>query len=707
MDDDLPSAALRTILFMWRICAHQLRTQSNSDMKPEEDRTQKEDHDVLTHNMILPVGAMGIIGVVLITFLVFMAARWQDGIATDRSLRTAVTMLDQIHRDMARTTIDYGRFLRLESDRHWTLDGEWLDTRIGHPITTTHGYDWIIIINGDDGFDYVYHDGKRVDVDPAAVLTPAIRRLIGLAREPRAEPIRAHSGLGKFQGEVQFVGVTRLSESTPASPVLDGTVLLLATALDAPAMAGLSSTLDLPDLRIVAPEEAPPSHGIPLIAADGTALGGVTWTKESPGQHVFDKALFLIILASPALLGLAWAFVRRARDTVLIVMERERALHRERERAGRYLSIVGSIIVAIDADGRIELVNDRGCRVLGRRREDLIGCDWVAEFVVEEERERVAATMRALLQGERDEVEPTEYQVIARDGERRAVAWQSTTVLDDAGTVTGILSSGDDITDRLAMEDRNRQQEAELAHFFRLGTMGEMATNLAHELNQPLAAIKNYAQGCVRRLRVGGADTAELLEALDQVNKQATRAGEIIKRIRRFVGKQKPASEAIDVNEAILDVVEMMGSDLRRQRTTITLELADDLSPTLADLVQIEQVILNLVRNGLEALADAGHHDGRMVIKSERTDDDSIMVSVIDDGPGIDAKGLESLFDPFYTTKESGLGMGLSISRSIVEAHKGAMWVESVGSPSSGEASANSGTIFRFTLPIAADTTAA
>ena len=96
-----------------------------------------------------------------------------------------------------------------------------------------------------------------------------------------------------------------------------------------------------------------------------------------------------------------------------------------------------------------------------------------------------------------------------------------------------------------------------------------------------------------------------------------------------------------------------------------------------------------------------------MVIKSERTDDDSIMVSVIDDGPGIDAKGLESLFDPFYTTKESGLGMGLSISRSIVEAHKGAMWVESVGSPNSGGASANSGTIFRFTLPIAADTAAA
>ena len=189
-------------------------------MKPEDDQTQKEDHDVLTHNMILPVGAMGIIGVVLITFLVFMAARWQDGSATDRSVRTAVAMLDQIHRDMARTTIDYGRFLRSESDRLAPLDLEWLDARIGHPITTTHGYGWIIIINGDDRFDYAIHDGQRVDIAPAAVLTPAIRRLIGLAREPRSEPIRAHSGLGKFQGEVQFVGVTKLSDSKTTSPFL-------------------------------------------------------------------------------------------------------------------------------------------------------------------------------------------------------------------------------------------------------------------------------------------------------------------------------------------------------------------------------------------------------------------------------------------------------------------------------------------------------
>lgn len=667
-------------------------------MDSSNAQPQNKEHDDLTRNMILPVGAMGIIGVVLITFLVFLAGRWQDGAATERSVRIAVTMLDQMHRDMARTTVDFARFLHTQTKDFATVEPAWLDQHLAGPITATHGYDWIIIINGDGDFDYVIRDGQPVDIAPKAILTPAISRLLELADKDLEKPIHSISGLSEIDGEIHFVGVSKLS----GAPDMAGPYLVLGAALDEQALQRISTTFGLPELTIAAPETIAPPHAIPLIAADGTSIGSVTWTPNTPGQRVFDKALVLIVLATPALIGLAWAFVRRARDTVFIVLERERALHRERARAGRYLSIVGSVIVAIDKDGRIELVNDRGCRVLGYRREDLIGHDWVAEYVAEDERERVAALFQTLMRGENDDAERAEYQIVTRDGERRAVAWHSTTVLDDAGEITGILSSGDDITERLAMEDRNRRQEAELAHFLRLGTMGEMATGLAHELNQPLAAIKNYAQGCVRRLRVGGADTAELLEAMDQVNKQATRAGEIIKRIRGFVGKRQPASEMIDVNEAIIDVVEMIGSDLRRQQTTVTLELADGLSPTMADLVQIEQVILNLVRNGMEALNDSGRDGGRMVIRSEPKGDDAVMVSVIDDGPGIDAKSLETLFEPFYTTKESGLGMGLSISRSIIEAHQGSMWVESIDDSSDAGAGATAGTIFRFTLPVAA-----
>jgi PAS domain S-box-containing protein len=668
-------------------------------MSPADTPTPPDDHDDLSHNMILPVGAMGIIGIVLITFLVFMAARWQDGSATERSVRIAVTMLDRMHRDVARTTVDYGRFLHSQADRLSPVNSAWLDTTLGRPVTQTHGYGWIIIIDGDNGFDYSLHDGEAATIDPARILTPAVLRLIGLARDGEIGRARATSGLATIDGEIQFVGAMRISNAPEDASAASLKVLLLATALDEDSIVELSRGSGLAEMSITPPGTPARANAIPLIAADGTSLGSVAWAVDTPGQKVFDKAFVLIVLATPALIGLAWVFVRRARDTVLIVIERERALRRERERAGRYLSIVGSIVVALDKSGRIEMINDRGCRLLGRTSEELLGCEWVKDFVAEDEQDEVREFLEELASGAHNEAERMQYRIVGRDREKRAITWQSTNVRDEHGTVTGILSSGDDITDRLVMEDKSRQQEAELAHFLRLGTMGEMATGLAHELNQPLAAITNYAQGCVRRIKSGGVDTKELLEALDHVNKQATRAAEIIKRIRGFVGKRQPASEALDINEAIMDVVEMIGSDLRRQGTELDLQLADDLPSALADMIQIEQVILNLIRNGLEVLKDSEYQAGRIRIASARKESDMIMVSVSDNGPGIDAKELESLFDPFYTTKETGLGMGLSISRSIVEAHKGALWAEAVGGQNS-ERNVETGTVFRFTLPI-------
>jgi len=254
------------------------------------------------------------------------------------------------------------------------------------------------------------------------------------------------------------------------------------------------------------------------------------------------------------------------------------------------------------------------------------------------------------------------------------------------------------IAERHRAEDNARQRQAELAHVARLNTMGEMASGFAHELNQPLSAITNYAQGCVRRLNRGaknpdtlrdGEDVDALRDAMEQVSVQAGRAGEIIRRIRSYVRKDQSAHTQVDVNALIQDVADFMRAEFDRSEVMIGLDLHNPLPPVLADAIQIEQVILNLIRNGIEAMADAKPGRRELFI-STRHAPEGVQVSVRDRGHGIPAETLDRIFDPFVTTKQGGLGLGLSISQSIIESHGGRL---------TAEAAAGSGTRFRFTLP--------
>jgi len=645
----------------------------------------------LTHNIILPVAAMGVIGLVLIVFLIFLAARWQDGNATERSLRLAVSMLDGMHREIARTAVDYGHNLSLDDG----LDAEgglaWLDDHLGKPVSETHGYNWIMLINGDNRSLYAMHNGRRVTVDFGAAASPAIDRLVALTREARRDRANPRSGLGEIGGAIHFAAAIALQ------PEIDrdasrAPVLLFAKQLNDRSLDELSATSGLSDLRLRLANPDQLNEAIPLISADGKPLGGITWTIDNSGRQVFHKALLMILLSTPGMIVLAWAFVRRARDTVVFAIQRDEALHHERERAERYLAIVGNVIVALDRDLRVTLINDRGCSVLGRERDEIVGQDWIAIAIAKDQQTDVRGMLNALIGEAPSAAERAEYQIVTADGALRTVAWNTTTLNDDFGSVNGLLSSGDDVTEQRRIEAKTRQQESELAHFLRLGTMGEMATSLAHELNQPLAAIRNYAQGSTRRVQRGKVDIDEIVGAMEQVNRQATRAGEIVKRIRGFVRKTAPERTDIDINSAIKDVADMVGTDVRQLDVSMTLDLNDALPPVNADLIQIEQVILNLARNGLEALNSDRAQDRRLIICSEARQDNTVMISVHDTGVGVDAEDLESLFDPFFTTKSDGLGMGLSISRSIVEAHNGTLWAEAIP---------GRGTVFRFTLPMA------
>ena len=235
-----------------------------------------------------------------------------------------------------------------------------------------------------------------------------------------------------------------------------------------------------------------------------------------------------------------------------------------------------------------------------------------------------------------------------------------------------------DVTETRAAEEQSRKHQSELVHVCRLSTLGETATGIAHELNQPLAAIINYANGCARRLRSGRDDKAELLDALERIGGQATRAAEIIKRLRAMVGKQAPARKEVDLNDLVREVCGFIEFDVRRIGAVVDLQLAAERLPVNVDLVQIEQVILNLLRNALDALeALPEGSERRVTIRTGRNAADQVFVAVEDSGAGIRPQLMERLFDPFFTTKESGMGMGLTISQTIVADHDGKIRAES------------------------------
>lgn len=646
-----------------------------SDVTPSQ-----QGHDELTHNMILPVLAMAAIGLVVIVTLIFLAARWQDTDAADRSIRIAATLLQQVGDDLGRTVADHARREELQRHLAEARDAEWGERNVARPIAETRGFDWAALVE-DGAADLAWHEGVRTPLPLAASASPALTNLI--ARVAAS----GHRGTAA-------VGLCRIGDEihvAAAAGLPQGSVLLFTRAIDGRFLDTLSKTTDLVDVRLLAGDVPATADSMPLRSAEGDTLGSIAWTLEQPGQAVFRKALLMILLATPAMIGLSWVFVRRARDATYLLIERERALHHERERAQRYLTIAASIIVALDRDGRITLINDAGCRALKRDRDSLIGRDWLVEAVPQGEHDWVRAVLEDMMRGAQDDSEQVEYEIVGA-GQRRLISWRNIAIRNEAGVVDGILSSGDDITERRRIEARAREQEAELAHFLRLGTVGEMATGLAHEITQPLAAIKNFAQGCARRLRSGNANTEELLQAIEQVNTQATRAGEIVHRIRSFIRKREPEHTAFDINRSVSGVTEMLAHDMQRADVEMALELDETLPPALADRVQIEQVIVNLARNGLDAMAAEDDRVRRVSITTERNSKDELLVSIRDSGCGISAESLDKLFEPFYTTKVEGLGMGLSISRSIIEAHHGRLWAES---------EPGTGSVFRFTLPAA------
>jgi C4-dicarboxylate-specific signal transduction histidine kinase len=252
------------------------------------------------------------------------------------------------------------------------------------------------------------------------------------------------------------------------------------------------------------------------------------------------------------------------------------------------------------------------------------------------------------------------------------------------------------IADWLGMEfarkqasDREQQHLSDLAHVTRLSTMGEMASGLAHELNQPLTAIANYLRGCLRRIDRGNLEPSELEAIMLQTVNESERAAEIIRRMRAFVNKEDPHHESVEINELVIRVSGFLRSEMERESIELNLRLADGLPLLMVDAIQIEQVLLNLIRNAIDAVRAPWQGSREIEIISRLNGDDMIHVEVMDSGCGLPEGEEEQIFDPFFTTKDEGMGMGLSISRTIIEAHGGAMYTDTTGKK----------TIFGIALP--------
>jgi|CXWK01.1.fsa_nt_gi PAS domain S-box-containing protein len=345
---------------------------------------------------------------------------------------------------------------------------------------------------------------------------------------------------------------------------------------------------------------------------------------------------------------------------------------------------------AIDNEGRIIFVNPAFCRMIGWSEQELLGLRPPFPYWPPEEAEQRRRDLELTLAGQAPSG-GIEMRIMRRDGHRLDVRMYLSPLIDSGGRQIGWMASMNDITDLKHMEAETLRHQKHLEQTSRLITMGEMASSLAHELNQPLSAIANYCMGSVNRLKSGDYRREDILAALEKASAQAERAGKIIRRTREFVKKSAPVRAPVALADIVEEAIGFADIEARKAAVTIRVDIPSELPPVFADRIMIEQVVLNLVKNGIESMQQS-HAGARELELAARPDDEGMVeVAVADRGCGMTEELAERIFEPFYTTKSEGMGMGLNICRSIIEYHDGRLWVRP---------NPKGGSVFRFTLPV-------
>jgi PAS domain S-box-containing protein len=373
----------------------------------------------------------------------------------------------------------------------------------------------------------------------------------------------------------------------------------------------------------------------------------------------------------------------------------EEALRESQRFVERITDAVPSVIYILDVvSRRMIYANSRLRSILGYELDEVQhwNSEFIAQIIHHDDQSRVRDELASLRTIGDDETREVELRVRHADGRWRWMSFRTVVFRrDQAGVLRLVLGAVTDISARKESEEQARQQQEQLVHFSRLTLLGEMASGIAHELNQPLMAVANYSQAALRRLRSDNGSAEQLRNCLEKSLQQALLAGEILKRLRRLVSRRPPEQSKTDLIEAVHEVVEMLRAEAERSQVQFRIQSSERLPQVIGDRVQLQQVLLNLVRNGLEAMQDTPADQRLLTVDSRQIDRGHVAVSVIDQGSGCDTQELERLFEPFFTTKAQGLGLGLSISRTIIESHGGQLTVRP---------NPTRGLTFQFTLPI-------
>jgi PAS domain S-box-containing protein len=340
-------------------------------------------------------------------------------------------------------------------------------------------------------------------------------------------------------------------------------------------------------------------------------------------------------------------------------------------------------------DGSLRYVSPACERISGRPAEEFLAHPQLfREIIVPEDRKIWDDHQQEI----RQESAPHELQfrLLRPDGGIRWIEHACQPVYGSRGQFLGFRASNRDITPRKNTELQEQQHREELAHVMRVATLGELTASLAHEFNQPLNAVLNNAQAALRFLNREQPDFAEVDAALQDIARDGKRASAVIQRLRSFLKPGVMHPEAVDINDVMQEAVSLVQNELLSRRIAMHLDLAPDLPPVRGDRIQLQQVVLNLLLNAMEALKQSATAAPEIHLRTEQGSPDYITVSLKDNGTGLSADELEKIFEPFWTSKAEGLGLGLSISRSIISAHGGRLWA----TPNS-----DTGVTFLFTLP--------
>jgi len=379
---------------------------------------------------------------------------------------------------------------------------------------------------------------------------------------------------------------------------------------------------------------------------------------------------------------------KRAEEALHQIEQRLRNSAEQSEKELRQLiDTIPQQVFVFHADWTPLFANRRELEYTGLTPQEAQSKDAVARIFHPEDLERLEERRQRMLR----EAAPFEMEarIRGKDGQYRWFLIRDNPLLDTQGRVLRWYGTRTDIEDRKRAEEALRQAQADLAHVTRVMTMGELAASIAHEVNQPISGIVLNANTCLRWLAGDPPNVEEAREAARRIVRDGKRAGEVIARIRALSMKAVAAKERLDMNKIIREVVALARDEVRRSSVMLWMELADDLWPVLGDRVQLQQVVLNLIMNGVQAMSSVEEGRRELVIRTQNDEGEQVRVTVQDSGIGLDPQSMDRMFDAFYTTKHEGMGMGLSISRSIVQDHGGQLWAA---------ANEGSGATFHFTV---------